>query len=213
MTTSKIVRFIVSMSLIMVIFAHPASASACSCIGPGLPDQEFQKSNAVFTGKVLGIVDEYVPVYSALDRILVAMGEQPYFWIKAGRYVGYRVHFRVHNSWKGVEQTTVLVDTGYGMGDCGYPFAVSSDYLVYASHPYGIPDNYWVTSTCSRNAEISAAGTDLRYLNTLPLLPLRSSIQIFGLPAGVMTLWVVFFLTAVGVFAYRQGQQSFRSEG
>lgn len=213
MSTSQSVRFILCMSLLVNMFARPTTASACSCVKSSLPDQEFQKSNAVFTGKVLGIVDEYVPVYSAMDRILVAIGEQPYFWLKAGRYVGYRVHFRVHNSWKGVEQTTVLVDTGYGMGDCGYPFAVSSDYLVYASHPYGIPDNYWVTSICSRNAEISAAGTDLRYLNTLPLLPLRSSIQIFGLPAGVVTLWAVFFLIAVGIFVYRQKQHSFRSEG
>ena len=213
MSTSKSVRLIVCMSLLVIIFARPTSASACSCAKSSVPDQEFQKSNAVFTGKVLGIVDEYVPVYSTMDRILVAMGEHPYFWIKAGRYVGYRVHFRVHNSWKGVEQTTVLVDTGYGMGDCGYPFAVSSDYLVYASHPYGIPENYWVTSICSRNAEISAAGTDLRYLNTLPLLPLRSSIQIFGLPAGVVTLWAVFVLIAVGIFMHRQKQHSCRSEG
>ena len=213
MSTSQSVRFILCMSLLVNMFARPTTASACSCVKSSLPDQEFQKSNAVFTGKVLGIVDEYVPVYSAMDRILVAIGEQPYFWLKAGRYVGYRVHFRVHNSWKGVEQTTVLVDTGYGMGDCGYPFAVSSDYLVYASHSYGIPDNYWVTSICSRDAEISAAGTDLRYLNTLPLLPLRSSIQIFGLPAGVVTLWAGFFLFAVGIFVYRQKQHSFRSEG
>jgi hypothetical protein len=201
------------MNLLVIIFARPTSARACSCVKPGLPDQEFQKSNAVFTGKVLGIVDEYVPVYSMLDRILVAMGEPAYFWPRAGRYVGYRVHFLVQNSWKGVEQKTVLVDTGYGMGDCGYPFAVSSDYLVYASHPYGIPDNYWVTSVCSRNAEIYAAGTDLSYLSTLPSLPLRSSLQIFGLPVSTVALWAVFFLTAVVFFAYGQRPQSLRSEG
>ena len=190
------------MTLLVVSFAHPTSASACSCIKPGLPEQEFQKSNAVFTGKVFGIIDEYVPVYSTLDRILVVMGEQPYFWIRAGKYVGYRVHFRVHNSWKGVEQTTVLVDTGYGMGDCGYPFAVSNDYLVYASHPYGVPDDYWVTSICSRTAEVSSATEDRRFLNTLPTLALASSIQIFGLPLSAVTVWVGFVLIAIVIFLF-----------
>lgn len=212
MTVSRYIRLIVCVSLFVISFARPIRAWACSCVKPGLPEQGFREANAVFTGKVLGIVDEYVPVYSTLDRILVAMGERPHFWIRAGRYVGYRVHFRVHRSWKGIEQTTALVDTGYGMGDCGYPFAVSNDYLVYASHPYGIPDNYWVTSVCSRNAELPAANNDLRYLTTLPSLPLRFSIQIFGLPAGTVALWTIFFLTAVVFFVYGHRQQSVRTE-
>lgn len=213
MATFKIVRFIVCMSLIFVSFAQPTNVRACSCVTPGLPDQEFQESTAVFIGKVLGIVDEYVPVYSSLDRILVAMGEPSYFWIQAGKYVGYRVHFRVHNSWKGVEQTSVLVDTGYGMGDCGYPFAVSNDYLVYASYPHGIPDNYWVTSICSRNAELSTATEDLRFLHTLPTLPLASTIQIFGLPLSTVTLCMVFLLIAALIFLFGHRPSGSRSEG
>jgi hypothetical protein len=140
------------------------------------------------------------------------MGKRPYFWIRAGRYVGYRVHFRVHHSWKGVEQRTVLVDTGYGMGDCGYPFTVSHDYLVYAYHPYTVPDNYWVTSICSRSAELSAADKDLRYLSTLPSLPLRSSLQIFGLPVGTVVLWAIFLLTAAVFFVYGHSQQSVQTD-
>jgi len=200
MTTHKCVRPVIILSLILVILARPTSAGACSCVEPGLPAQEFQESNAVFTGRVLRIVDEYVPVFSSLDRILTAIGKQPYFWIQAGRYVGYRIYFGVINSWKGVAKTTVVVDTGYGMGDCGYPFAVSNDYLVYASYPYGIPDNYWVTSICSRNAEISTATEDLRYLDTLPRLTLKPAIQIFGLPLDVVASWVVFLLIAVVIF-------------
>lgn len=202
MTTYKYVRVVVCLSLIIVLLARPTTASACSCSAPGLPAQEFRESNAVFTGRVLRIVDEYVPVFSSLDRILTAIGKQPYFWIQAGRYVGYRIYFGIINSWKGVAETTVVVDTGYGMGDCGYPFAVSNDYLVYASYPYGIPDNYWVTSICSRNAEISTATEDLRYLDTLPRLTLKPAIQIFGLPLDVVASWVVFLLIAVVIFLY-----------
>jgi len=203
MTTPQYARLVVCLSLITVSLARPTSASACSCVKSGLPAREFQESHAVFTGQVLRIVDEYVPVFSTLDRILTAIGQQPYFWVQAGRYVGYRIYFRVHNSWKGVEKTTVLVDTGYGMGDCGYPFAVSNDYLVYASYPYGIPDDYWVTSICARNSEISSvAATDLRYLNTLPQLPLTSSNQIFSLPIGAVSICMVFILIATVVFLY-----------
>jgi len=212
MTPSKYIRVVVCLSLFIVLLAHPTTASACSCFAPGLPAQEFRESNAVFTGRVLRIVDEYVPVFSSLDRILTAIGKQPYFWIQAGRYVGYRIYFGVINSWKGVAKTTVVVDTGYGMGDCGYPFAVSNDYLVYASYPYGIPDNYWVTSICSRNAEVSASVTDLRYLNTLPRLPLTYSIQIFGLPIGTVAVWVGVVLIAAVMFLYTYKPRVFRGK-
>lgn len=200
MTITIYFRFVVCLSLIVVVLAHPTTAAACSCTRPGLPAQGFRESNAVFTGKVLGIVDEYVPIFSTIDRILIAIGEQPYFWSQAGRYVGYRIYFGVYNSWKGVEKTTVMVDTGYGMGDCGYPFALNNDYLVYASYPYGFPDNYWVTSICSRNAEISAATEDLRYLNTFPKVSLNPSMQIFGLPISTVAFWAVFILIAVVMF-------------
>jgi hypothetical protein len=202
MKTTKYIRVVVCLSLMIVLLAHPTTASACSCAGPSSPTQEFQESNAVFTGKVLRIVDEYVPIFSTLDRVLTAIGQQSYFWSQAGRYVGYRIYFGVNSSWKGIAKTTVMIDTGYGAGDCGYPFAVNNDYLVYASYPYGIPDNYWVTSICSRNAEISAAREDLRYLNTLPTLSLNPSIQIFGLPLSVVALWVIFFLVAIVIFLY-----------
>lgn len=200
MTTYQYVRLLVCLSLIVVSLAYPTTASACSCGGPGLPAQEFRKFSAVFTGRVLSIVDEYVPIFSTLDRILTALGKQPYFWVRAGKYVGYRIHFRVNHSWKGVEKTTTTVDTGYGMGDCGYPFTVGDDYLVYASYPYGIPENYWVTSICSRNAEISAATEDLRYLSSLSTLPLSSSNQIFGLPIGIVVVWAVLVLVTTVIF-------------
>jgi hypothetical protein len=210
MTTYQYIRVIVYLNFIMVTLALPTPASACSCGGPGLPAQEFRKFNAVFTGRVLSIVDEYVPIFSTLDRVLTAIGKLPYFWVQAGKYVGYRIDFRVNHSWKGVEKTIVTVDTGYGMGDCGYPFMVGNDYLVYASYPYGIPEHYWVTSICSRNAEISAASEDLRYLSSLPALPLSSSNQIFGLPIGTVGIWVVLVLITTVIFLYSHKPRTLR---
>ncbi len=202
MNATTYFRFIVCLSLTIGLLAYPTRASACSCVQPGLPAQELRESQAVFTGKVLRIVDEYRPVFSMVDKVLTTLRQPPYFWTHAGKYVGYRIYFGVNDSWKGVEETTVVVDTGYGMGDCGYPFVVSNDYLVYASYPYGIPNNYWVTSICSRNAELSAAIDDLRYLKTLPTLSLARSIQIFGLPVETVLLWTTIILISGALFAY-----------
>ena len=202
MSTPNYFRLIVYLSVTVALLAHPTHASACSCVRPGLPAREFRESHAVFTGKVLKIVDEYLPVFSMVDKILTTIRQPPYFWSHAGKYVGFRIFFGVNDSWKGVEETTVVVDTGYGMGDCGYPFVVSNDYLVYASYPYGIPNNYWITSICSRNAEISAATDDLRYLKTLPTLSLSRSIHIFGLPVEIVLLWTTIVLISGALFAY-----------
>ena len=205
-TYYKYFRVVICLNLIVVTLALPTPVSACSCAEPGPPSQEFRKSSAVFTGTVLRVVDEYVPVFSSLDRVLTAVGRQPYFWSQAGKYVGYRIYFRVYHSWKGVEKTAVMVDTGYGIGDCGYSFAVHNDYLVYAAYPYGIPDDYWITSICSRTAEISAATNDLRYLSSLPALPLSSSNQIFG----PVVVWAVLLLIAAVLFLYIYRQRELR---
>jgi hypothetical protein len=210
MTTYQYIRVMVCLNLIIATLALPTRASACSCVRPGVPAQEFRKFNAVFTGRVLRIVDEYVPIFSTVDRVLTAIGKLPYFWVQAGKYVGYQIDFRVNHSWKGVEKTTARVDTGYGMGDCGYPFAVGKDFLVYASYPYGIPENYWVTSICSRNAEISAATEDLRYLSSLPTLPLSPSNQIFGLPISTVTVWVVLVLITTVMFLHTHQPRALR---
>ena len=137
-----------------------------------------------------------------VDKVLTTIRQPPYFWSHAGKYVGYRIYFGVNDAWKGVEESTVVVDTGYGMGDCGYPFVENNDYLVYASYPYGIPDNYWVTSICSRNTELAAATEDLRYLKDLPTLALSRSAQLFGLPQELAIMWMTVVLVSVAIFAY-----------
>ena len=207
MTTSACFRFTVCLSLLVLSLAHPTPVSACSCAARGLPAQEFREANAVFTGRVLRIVDEYVPVFSTLDRILTIIGKQPYFWAQAGHYVGYRIYFDINSSWKGVTTASAVVDTGYGLGDCGYAFTVNADYLVYAAYPYGAPSPYWVTSICTRNAELSAATEDLKYLTTLPTLSLQRSFQIFGLPVEIAIVLAGILLTASLVFWYARNLQ------
>jgi len=209
MVTAKKFRIIVCMGLFLGLFTQPRPVSACSCAETGSSSQEFKKSHAVFAGKVLRIADEYFPVFSTFDSILTALGRQPYFWAKSGRYVGYRVYFDVSQSWKGITESSAIVDTGYGMGDCGYSFTVNNDYLVYASFPYGMPANYWTTTICSRNAEINAATQDLNYLQTLPTLPLQPSLQrliiMFSKFAPILLL--ILITLAISIYAYKGATQ------
>jgi hypothetical protein len=133
--------------LFLIVFAYPTSARACSCSESGSPADEFARAAAVFSGKVTRI------------------REISY---------GYRVHFAVTRSWKGISTNTTEVTTGYGNGDCGYPFNVGETYVVYA---YGMPDDLNAV-ICTRTAEVSRAVEDLSYLGTVPPLFVASTSQL-----------------------------------
>jgi len=53
----------------------------------------------------------------------------------SGPPISYAVHFTVEESFRGssVPGAGIVVDTGLGGGDCGYPFVPGTRYLVYAS--------------------------------------------------------------------------------
>ena len=202
MRMTNMIRFFVFAVILFALFAHPKLASACSCVMPDAPAEEFAQSDAVFTGKVIRMVDNYFPVLATLDRILNGVGLQSYFFNRNGKYWGYSVYFAVRDSWKGITETIVEANTGYGGGDCGYSFVVGNDYLVYAHLGYGKPDGYWVTGNCSRNSELASATEDLTYLNTLPKLPLRPSLGLVGLLIGKFAPALTLTLIALAILSY-----------
>jgi hypothetical protein len=112
---------------------------ACSCVPPRSPSEEFTKSDAVFSGKV-------VRIYETTRKEL-----------EIGERVSQRaVVFSVNRTWKGVDETHVVVYTGFGGGDCGYPFEVGKEYLVYA-----YDDTDLVTGICSLTKPLSLAQSDI----------------------------------------------------
>ncbi|MCI0700094.1 MAG: hypothetical protein L0241_03290, partial [Planctomycetia bacterium] len=46
---------------------------------------------------------------------------------------GFASEFTVVKGWKGADSERIVVVSGIGTGDCGYPFEVGQTYLVYAS--------------------------------------------------------------------------------
>jgi hypothetical protein len=215
MNIAKCANGLIFISLFFVIFIDPSPVSACSCITPGSPAEEFTEQDAVFAGKVIRIVDNYAPYFSTIDSVLHTLGSQRslfgYFFLKDERLYGFDVFFKVLNSWKGVEKTFIKVNTGRGGGDCGYSFILDQEYLVYASYAYGIPNNYWVTSICSRNAILPEATEDLNYLNTLPEMKLKFAVPIPW--ADRETITVVLAMAILGIFLLVRQHRKNRKAG
>jgi len=177
-------RFILCFIILIVLLAYPTPVSACSCIMPGSPPTEFAQADAVFTGQVINILDKQNAITSLLDQIRDWMGFAQNYAYNSSTY-GYRVALIVRNSWKGVTATSTQVTTGYGAGDCGYPFRVSAQYVIYA---HGAPDDL-SASICSRTTELSQAASDLSYLGSLPALLLAPALPTL-LPPVDTTIFV-----------------------
>ena len=204
----KSIQLTICVAILFTFLSRPSPVSACSCDMTVSPDEEFARQDAIFTGKVVRIADNYFPYFSKIDQILSKLGFQrslySYRFLDYERWYGCDIFFEVINSWKGVEKTSIKVNTGRGGGDCGYSFEMDKEYLIYASHAYGIPGNYWVTGICSRNALLLNATDDLNSLNPLAELPLKFSVPIPWAEKDSLTLVLVVVIVGIIVFAIRR---------
>ncbi len=164
-------RFILILSVIAILSFNTQAVNA-SCAEPGNPETEFSNEAAVFSGTVVYISGVNGLWMDGVTRTLMAIGFHPVdFYDKL--FPGRRIVFEVDRSWKGVETSSVMIRTGYNTGNSsGYPFEIGGYYLVYASHAYGDPEKYLLTSLCDRTLESPNNSEDIAYLNNLPTLEL-----------------------------------------
>lgn len=165
---------------IFMLVSFPSITSACSCADLPSVEDEFERSKAVFSGKVMDIKEK---------RSLTG-------------YTTNAVLFEVTNTWKGVEQSQIILTTGQGDGDCGYPFIKGQEYLVYAddSNMYGatslasgICDRTDVLSTSQEELEILGAGQPPIEEINLSSQFNRNPLYIWATSAVVIAI-VVFFI-------------------
>jgi len=120
-----------------IAFALPFAAriaGACSCVPPKPPKQSLAAADAVFHGTVASIE----PLEAAN-----ATSTSP-----DGRL---RVTFKVARVWKGdVTERFVMEGTSPNVGMCDFPYAVGSDYIIYAYVRNGTA----TTGLCTRSAEL-----------------------------------------------------------
>lgn len=127
---------------ICIIGSFPAITSACSCAELPSVEEEFERSKAVFSGKVVDI-----KVRKSLKG-----------------YTFKSVLFEVTNTWKGVEQTQIIITTGQGDGDCGYNFIEGNEYLVYANESSMYGAKSLASLLCDRTDVLSFSQKDLEVL-------------------------------------------------
>lgn len=171
--------FILMVMVVFVASSFPSVASACSCAELPTAAEELERSEAVFSGKVLDIKDKR----------------------SAQGYISKSVLFEVTNTWKGVSRSQIIITTGQGGGDCGFNFTEGQEYLVYAyeSDMYG--SKSLVTGICDRTNYITSLKDDLPILGAgkppvenVDLSSEQNGFQIYLWAAGVVVSGIMVFL-------------------
>jgi hypothetical protein len=136
-------------------------AVACSCAPPpDIPD-EFRQSAAVLEGLVTDIDTPQIALGWLMSKHIASD------WLGTSRPSAHdqaaaqrRITLKVLRVWKGDVGRQAVISTGYGGGDCGFPFVQGERYLVYADRFEG----FLSTGICGRTAAITDAKSDLDYL-------------------------------------------------
>jgi hypothetical protein len=138
--------FLAALSLIVLT---PSLVEACSCLSSNATcDQTWKSGEVIFLGKV-----------TAKTPVDPPAREKRPVWPRLG------FRFSVTESFRGpaIPGKDIVVYTGTGGGDCGYPFKVGTSYLVYAL----ASKEQLTTGICSpTNPEVMAAAV-VRQLRAL----------------------------------------------
>jgi len=129
----------------------------CSCLPPAPPRVALGQADAVFSGRVVSVVEH--------------AEEDP------GHPGGPHLEVRIvpMQRWKGAAADTVTVRTANQSAACGYAFETGGEYLVYASSGDGVLR----VTLCSRTALLAQAGEDLAALDAPgdPRIPVRKELR------------------------------------
>ncbi len=151
--------------LACALWVLPAAAAACSCMPPPAPATAFRSADAVFLATVTEVPHPRELPYWAQHLLLEIDHRFDTRYFRETRKL--TVDLTVDASWKGVTATRAALRTGWGGGDCGYPFVTGRQYVVYA---FRHRDRLGA-SICSRTAAVTEADEDLEYLVDLDQLP------------------------------------------
>jgi hypothetical protein len=138
----------------------PCTVFACSCLQPGTPIAELNRSDAVFAGTVVAIDGP-----SGVPTLTTSF---PFIVFQNSSADPVSVTFDVSDVWKGPAYRQISVATSGDSASCGYSFQIGETYLVYAMGQGA----ELTTSLCSRTSSLSQAQSDLAALGpgTAPTL-------------------------------------------
>ncbi|MGE3342361.1 MAG: collagen binding domain-containing protein [Vicinamibacterales bacterium] len=131
--------------IVAMMGAASVPLHACSCAGPGRGDVcgPERSADAIFVGTVIGITDVSPGSFGTSKLVTLAVTEP----------------------FKNANAKVIDVGTGRGGGDCGFPFAVGTSYLVFAHERTGT--GLLTTGICS-NTKHAANAPELSWLRRSP---------------------------------------------
>ncbi len=190
---SKSTRMMILFLGVAALCLYPQTAYA-SCAEPGNPKAALESSDAVFTGGVVYISAANGLLMDATNRILMSIDFRPNEYWR-------RIVFEVDRSWKGITTSSIMIRTGYSTGNSSaYPFEIGDYYLVYASHAYGDPEKYLLTSLCHRTLGSPNNSEDIAYLKNIPTLELSYFPAIIRTIDGSLVATVLFLSGLIYIF-------------
>lgn len=105
--------------ILILILLVPIKSKSCSCTGTEDLSVSVKRSDAIFSGRVIS---------KAIKTILADS-----LWPNGIKYSFFETKFKVVRIFKGnFTSDTIIITSGLGHGDCGYPFDVGNYYVVYA---------------------------------------------------------------------------------
>jgi hypothetical protein len=164
-------------------------AEACSCAQAGSMEEEFQRSGAVFSGKV-SEVGGLTP-----ERDGITTRVRPYLA---------PVTFDVNAAWKGVSGDTAVV---YGQGpgaSCGLNFELGETYLVFASGAETGKESPLQTNFCSATRQMGEETARNMFGPPAALLPETGGVSPEGIGQTRVAVTVALVLLAAGALIARR---------
>ncbi|MBP2241515.1 hypothetical protein J2Z40_002078 [Cytobacillus eiseniae] len=184
----RVVRYFLFIFIGMILIsASPTYTSACSCAELPSVEEELERSKAVFSGKVVSVREKGYGKGHAPKSVL----------------------FEVSNTWKGVQQSQIIITTGLGGGDCGIDFKVGEEYLVYANESTMYGKSSLVSIICDRTNKISLLQEDLAILGDgqPPMEQVDLSREHSG-SSFYSWILVIIAISAVGIFFIRRSKKN-----
>jgi hypothetical protein len=151
----------------------------CSCAGGSTPCSAAGSAAAAFTGAVVSIADSPASVITPeagptqARRPAARVAGNPAPLPRPLRTIRIRIGEVLAGVEPGREEIEIL--TGYGGGDCGYPFQTGAEYVLYA---YKNSDGRLETGICSRTRPLAEAGDDVAYFHSMASAPATGTLRV-----------------------------------
>lgn len=175
---------------IFLITVGSSVSYACKCVELPSIEEEFEQSDAVFSGKVIAIKEgKENSTGSRSEKIL----------------------FEVSSTWKGPKESQIILE--FYESSCSIIFKKGKEYLVYASKNPEFKNKAVLTSQlCDRTVEVSKAKEDLTFLGNgdSPVKQVNLQKEMGpSVPVRSLLLWmpVIGVAVLVGWFIWKGSKQ------